>query len=195
MSTQELAKPKLIPVKVPWGIASATPYMQCAIAEHKPAEVRFIASFLSDELQKLRQSTSSQELRQLFAKGLNFDAPEYIVEVAFDEFGWCRVAPAITDGIVIDEAAYDMSEVSSTTLELGESLVEWRTRFRLQWIETGICPNPGMYEVVGSSWYLALSLDGPRAAHKHYLLLGEEMSIEIIATGWQWRIVQQVNWF
>ena len=75
------------------------------------------------------------------------------------------------------EADYDWSDVP--LLSLGSEYVESRRRRREKWRETGLCPDPNAYEVVGSPWLaehghpIDRTLEGSKP-FRHYLILGHD---------------------
>ncbi len=52
-----------------------------------------------------------------------------------------------------------------------------------RWRQSGRCPDPRMYEVVGSHWIEALG----KVAHglTHFIIVGHDSFIEVIAKAWR----------
>ena len=113
------------------------------------------------------------------------------IRVIFDRGYWFRFSPGFSESQVIETAAYDWSEVSARLLP-GERSHENIERVVSAWRETGVCPNPRMYEVVFSSWLSQLGLDEGKK-WKHFLIAGSDGYIEIVAQGWKWLLGQPID--
>lgn len=107
-----------------------------------------------------------------------------VIRVWFVEPKLHRVCPAASDHEVISEEAFDWNAVE-TSLKDGESIEENVQRTQSMWLHSGICPDPCFYEVEGSSWLAESGLVAQTHLH-HYLLLGQDEYVEVIAAGWRW---------
>jgi len=112
--------------------------------------------------------------------------PYRAVRVHFKPGLWARISPSFSDSEVVKESIYDWTAVSGRYLP-GESVKDWLQRFRETWLQTGICPDPGMYEVESSPWLQEVSAEnGRRPGLKHFLITGHDAFIEVLAEEWSW---------
>jgi hypothetical protein len=126
---------------------------------------------------QLRESTNSDD-----------DPNDFVdVEVALDRCIAARMLPGHSDQDVLDPSSFDFSQVPFD-LNLG-NYVQNIIEFHKEWKQTGICPNPNMYEVIGSSWLSGL-IDDNRDGFRCYLFEGHDSYVEAIATGFQWRVLR-----
>ena len=98
-----------------------------------------------------------------------------------------RRHPSFSDLEVIPEADFDWSALVGSR-KAGETVLETVARGTKYWRETGLAPNPGMYGVERSPWLSALD-EAPQGLH-HYILLGQDDYVEILAKGWTWELGQ-----
>jgi hypothetical protein len=106
------------------------------------------------------------------------------MRVWFSEPKLHRVCPAESDHEVISEEGSDWSAIDSSMKD-GES-VEQNVRWtQLFWQQSGLCPDPCFYEVQGSPW-LSQVAHGNQISLHHYLLLGQDEYVEVIARDWRW---------
>jgi hypothetical protein len=93
--------------------------------------------------------------------------------------------PGFADSEVVREADYDWSAVSRPSP--GSDLVEYLRLQREKWLETGICPDPGVYEVRSSNWLREIREETGYEwlDYHHYLILGHDVYVEVIAKGWR----------
>ncbi len=200
MPVPSTEKPKLIPVKVPWYVSPSTPFLRLTVGEDPgdcPTEVDFLA-FCPLE----KPSASLGVDAKITAAGDQFqlldgkDPHDRIVRVTFDLSGCARMYPSHSNVEIIEAASYDWSELkydyqySPEHDNWGEE--EWDEYNRPEeeeWQQTGICPNPRMYEVENSSWLKELQALGyyKRPEVQHYIILGHSAYIEVIASGWHWK--------
>jgi hypothetical protein len=95
---------------------------------------------------------------------------------------------AYSDSEVVPESLYDWSRVPGGMPEDGE----WERAeedLRNEWMKTGICPDPLMYEVIFGN---GAEQGDPSVETKHYLLLGHDVYLEVDAVGWRWTPGQPV---
>lgn len=81
------------------------------------------------------------------------------------------------DGERLD--SYDWAPVPEFRDKEG-SLAKHGETFHKVWSETGLCPDPAVYEIVDSNWVCEF---GNNRSVKHYLVLGGDYNLEIIAEG------------
>lgn len=165
-SGEALSKPKLIPVKVPWKIAVSTPFLTLTVNEFEPAQVEFLAQF----------NPYSEDIED-----------ERVVTATFTGVWHYRGSSALDEGqSPIDESLYAWSAVKLKDLPVfdAKSLNDWARNFSKEWKATGLCPDPGMYEVHNSDWTsLAQSEEGD---YTHFLIVGEARCVEILSMTWSW---------
>jgi hypothetical protein len=187
--------PTLVPAQVPWQISPSAARLRVLLAESQkdaPALVEF-AGYLGSHVQGSAPSASPAAgaggALPPFQEGkFQVTAAYHLVRVAFSRGYWVRYAPALSESRVIDEADYDWTEVAGRMLP-GERAHESVERARRVWGQTGVCPNPRMYEVRGSLWLESLGLHA-QPQWRHYLLLGNDAYVEIVAAAWAWHLGQ-----
>lgn len=163
-------KGKLIPVQVPWRVSLSTPFLTVRVAEFEERQIEFVATFWSQMIghdeRKVKVTT---------------DARVVNIKSSFDFDG----------SIGIENFDYDRSEIDLPSID--EDIAAWGKRFTDKWNETGICPNPRMYEVIESEWITASY--NTNGQYKHYLIIGEVMAVEFLCEKWTWEAGQTINWF
>lgn len=105
------------------------------------------------------------------------------INLLFEAGVYARFCPSFSDREVVQVEIFDWSEVRGRQ-QLGETISAWKERFLSEWLDTSICPNPRMYEVQSSLWLAEVWPDV--ANFKHFLLLGHDVYVEVIAQGWRW---------
>ena len=104
--------------------------------------------------------------------------PYHLVKIACVDGLCSRTTPSFADGEVIPEAEYDWSEVPGA-LQPDEDALSNHRRTTQFWIDHRTSPDPGAYMVEPSPWIAEL---GPEAAGlQHYLILGQDHYVEVIA--------------
>ncbi len=158
---------KLKPVEVPWRIAVSTPCLELLYKE-------------SDVENDVRLSAMVQIL-------VDTNIGEFInsfVEIVFHRCEYFILKPGYTERSVFDPSLYyvtigdDLDSQFITPDLYRKVMIE-------KWINTGLCPDPGMYEVVGSREIQNLGF--PFEEHRHYIMKGLESFIGIIAKDWTWQ--------
>jgi hypothetical protein len=98
----------------------------------------------------------------------------------------------VLDDVEVNDV-YDWTRVNEHT----QGEVDWRAakrRFWDTWRKTGLCPDPSMYEVMGSPQLARVIRETPpRSGLHHYLLLGHETDIQVIAERWIWQEGQSLS--
>ena len=187
--------PKLIPVLVPWYISPAVPVLSITIIEMNSITVSFQAGFgpinpytggINEEVRLEKNEFASLGYR---------NALEVRVELTFLFTTDVRINPCISEGRIID---YDLYDTSGLLPALSSDFNrDTRDEFQM-WKATGYCPTPRMYSIEPSAWLESLTEQGyqyhlgERPA-KHYMILGEDMWIEILAKEWSWKLAQQTD--
>ena len=183
-------KEVLAPVLVPWKISPSVPHLHLhSSTEGKPVAATFIGFFKCEAATDTTGLVVVNDPGAFVRADTASDAKYRLVQVLFKEGLHAKHQPAVSENEVISEDAYDWSHVPSG-IHGGETAEESVARVHNQWISTGNCPDPSMYEVRGSKWLTAMGLDA--ADWRHYVLLGHDDYIEVIARGWQWQPGQVV---
>ncbi len=162
---------KLIPVQVPWRVSLSTPFLTVRVAEFEERHIEFVATF--------RLETSGMDERKI---KITTDAQLVNIKSSFEFDG----------SISVENFNYDYSEISDMP-NMNEDITAWGKRFTDKWNETGICPNPRMYEVIESEWVTASY--NANGQYKHYLIIGEVMAVEFLCEEWKWEAGETINWF
>ena len=188
-------KPKLIPVLVPWRITSAVPVLSITIIEMNSITVSF-QSFLGPINPYTGEIDEEVRLVENEFASLGYrNSPEVRVELTFPFTTDVRINPCISEGRVID---YDLYDTSGLLPALTSDFNRYAQEGFQIWKATGYCPTPRMYSIEPSAWLESLTEQGyqyhlgERPA-KHYMILGEDMWIEILAKEWSWKLAQQTD--
>jgi hypothetical protein len=104
--------------------------------------------------------------------------------VSFEGGQWLRVEPAATDASTIPAGRFSWGEMPLQEAE-GRDAEGLLRDFYARWRETGICPDPGIYEIVSSTWLR--SSGAARFGCKHYVMVGRDTWLEILAMSLAWR--------
>lgn len=157
----------LEPLQVPWMVAPTLSRIRMNSQEGGALEIRFVGFLRCEPAEDARYQT---------------------IAISFVDAHWLRRSPQHSDRAVIDEAAFDWSLVAGV-LSGGESIAEWRARCASEWLRSGIAPNPCAYIVRNSDWN---ATEAVRYGLKHYLIVGDESSVEVLASGLRWNAEEQV---
>ena len=173
MSTERLDL--VLPVKVPWMVSRSLSNLQvvCDSADlENPIVVRFEAFFGSPGTLE-RDKNEYQKVRVTFQSGLSVNyCPKFYP----------------TDKRRLDN--FDWNEVPEFRDATG-SLAGHQERFRQEWERTSHCPDPAMYEIHNSQLLKAIELD--MHGYKHFLILGGDINVEVIAKDYMWESEGPVN--
>jgi hypothetical protein len=195
MSAQAPGKPVLIPVKAPWRISTtwgaSLSVESCEDRAERPTFVEFVGAFARHEAKSRSGSKPSVSIEPFLEISAPPTAPYHLVRVIFEHGCWTQLSPSVSETETVREEDYDWSALPTVMLP-GETLHENLARTRKLWLASGTCPNPGMYEVQFSPWLASLGL-ASQPKWKHYLLLGSDGYVEIIAQGWEWKLGQPVS--
>ena len=193
-----MSRPKLQSVGVPWRIDDATPFMKLSPVEgggHELVQVTFVGQFGPPQIAtKLPTEDRPQVVEDpgdfLLSKAPS-SAPYRMIRVSF--FG------------VVDSWAF--STISHLPLENDFEFPNYGGQnFWKSWQFIGLCPDPHMYEVhpalglreseIGAGEFIDVvrieRIKGLQLRYsemptlKHYLLLGHDVNIEVIAEKWTW---------
>ena len=168
--------PKLDPLKVPWQISPSTPHLGVNTRSLDGVNHGFVTfmGFLGENT-------------RLYA----------------EHGAYCQIA-VILDCIVGVRMYPDFSPEDSARLESYDwksipeyygndgSLGSHVKQFHEHWNATDTCPDPSAYLVCDSEWLRRLGFSSNDPSHlrfQHYLFLGNDYNIEIIAKSFRWEIV------
>ena len=187
-------KPKLLPVMVPWQIEAGAPYLSLETsARGEPLSATFIAFFKCDESSAKRSSTDAHIVSKppaFQARSQDVKTPYRLVRVSFIGAHSGHTRRAVSDHEPVREADFDWTAIASWPRP-GEPPEQTVRRSRDLWLMTGMCPDPCMYQVQGSRWIRELGLS--ESTWHHYLLLGHDEYVEVVAQGWMWEAGQAVT--
>jgi hypothetical protein len=181
-----LAKPKLIPLAVPWKIADSNSELTL-IAREKDAvaEIHF----------------NGLQLPNTYSDPFGWGAPRRIV-ATFVTSNYAKIRAAESDFDTIDVTEYDWSAVFPPHLlkilspyhELMDiegwdiGYLQWQH----EWVEKGIVGNPNAYTVLNSPLVHPPENSIPNEFW-HYLFVGEYHFIELTARSMSWRFMDDVE--
>src|SRR5690348_2858818 len=160
--SEKQSEQRLKPVRVPWCISAATPFLKLCAAEEdakNPTTVTFVGEF-GLEYPVLEPGTARNSLKIVQAPIGHAESPSagpvsgpyQLVRLIFDLGLWARFMHSFSDDEVIEEAKFDWSELLHLR-EAWKGGIEHRRRYYWElWKQNGICPDPNMYEVDGSLW-------------------------------------------
>ncbi|SIN65068.1 hypothetical protein SAMN02745824_1469 [Parasphingorhabdus marina DSM 22363] len=194
-----MTKPKLIPFQVPWSVDPAVPLLELfSTPSGKPLSATFTAYFMLDDHQKPEPLPDSIEGLSIVSGRPAFepkrderDAPFRLVRVNFENGRYGRTLGAYADDQEIPEDDYDWSALPCN-LSPEEDIRDNIKRRGIYWLETGKAPNPRAFEIEGSPWLAELDEEEAKGLH-HYIFLGHEIYVEVLAEGWSWEAGQPVD--
>ena len=167
--------PRLRPINAPWMISTAAPEIGFRVKSQEGlfhGYVDFLALFTPPKAWR------------------GGDDRYYHVVVVFDSIVSLRMSPEFSG---IDRSrwhGYDWGAVPGAVDDNGES--ESRlNQLDEQWEWTGVCPDPRAYVIEDSDWLVQLGFtsDLPDSLRvDHYLLMGRDHYIEIIAKSMRWEM-------
>lgn len=151
------SKPKLIPIRVPWQVSPSVPALELFVSEvEAPTRVSANVNFLNDGFGRMER-----------------------VVVSFGRSVHARFMPSWSDKEVVREVDYDWSAVPAHSGVADPN----ENPFLQRWREQGTCPDSGFYEVGNSNWLLEVNTRRPL---RHFLILGHDAYIEVLAKDWEW---------
>jgi hypothetical protein len=150
------------------------------------AVVTFIAHFGLEHSQECRIEVGHETVDSPYKLTNELgpkSGPYQLVKVTFLRALAARMLPGYSDSDVVNPKVFDFSDVSDE-IEPGQSIDEWLRCFQDQWTTKQLCPDPRMYEVAHSSWLTEIG--GSAGEYTHFLLLGHDAYVEVIAQGYEW---------
>ncbi len=188
-------QPRLIPLSLPWCISPSTPFLRLLWEERTAlASVEFCADFgpAIDRAVSPSGQLSGEIVDVLIAEpppiGLPIEGTR-----SRTRFRWLRASfsgvhtaethLAHSNTEVIDESSYDWSELGKANWTPGRDSTEFLEAFHKQWLESGLCPDPGIYLVETAEL---------RPETAQYLILGHDAYITATAEAFDWVTVRDL---
>lgn len=191
-------KPTLIPLQVPWMVSPSTPFLRLVCSESSSqgdAYVEFV-TFNRGFSEKLNSPPSRSSIQVVQPPGAFqptnaiLQTPCRLARMVLKRCLAARMYPSYSDEEVIEESAYDWSQVPGSW-KPGEDIATFLERHRVFWDTTGVCPNPNLYEIASSPWLIAMNKHN-NPAWKHLLVLGHDAYVEAIAQAYEILLGQAV---
>lgn len=173
---------QILPADVPWRINASSGVTKFAGTEGT-FSVWFTAFFGEHE--------ATRERMELEAQGIRIDDEVlnklgmHEVELHFPSVSAIRVLPSHSSGVLLDEGSFDWSALPLRALQL-KAFSQWQLQHASLWAAGKRCPDPRFYQVLGASFLAQLELTSDR--HKHWIVLGHDISLDIIADKFLWNI-------
>lgn len=189
MSDAAIQKPIAVPFSVPWMVSPSTPFLRLVAsesAEQNGTYVEFVAYYQCEDVSIPGSSiTVVQPPAPFRLSDGHRRGPYRLIRISFKNGTWARMCPAHSDTQVVDNSAYVWSQVPGRC-KPGEDIFENLRRNRGLWQQSGICPDPGIYEIASSPWLNEIKdLYNIGTEWKHYLCLGHDSYTEVIAAGYK----------
>lgn len=188
MRDSGLQLPVPIPLPVPWMVSPSTPFLRLVATEptaQGDTYVEFAAYYLCDD----DPTDSETELLVVQPPG-PFQLSDRsqrgvyrLVRIVFESGAWARMSPAHSDTQVVNESEYDWSQVSEDWSP-DQDVLESVDRDRERWRQTGVCPDPRVYEIASSNWLRETGALEDGRWH-HFLIMGHDCYAEVIALGFK----------
>lgn len=168
--------PNLQPLIVPWKISPSTPHLGVSTKSFEGVNHGFVTfmGFLGERTKlQARHGTYRQ------------------IAIVLESIVGVRMYPEFSPDDSERLESYDWEAVPEFRDDDG-SLKNHVRRFHEQWIESDICPNPAAYVVEDSDWLRRLRFTPDAPPHllfQHYLFVGDDYNVEVIAKSLKWEIV------
>lgn len=186
--TQIRNKPKLVPLSVPWSVAVDETRLELHTDEAGfPVSATFVGCFRNSPLDDEARIGMDRDSLEFQIPSQGEPARFHFVKVNFLNglgSGWHQ---HYSDWENLDLDPYDISDFEGA-IRPGESADEAVDRFNAFYELTGIPADPRVYEIKGSSSLRELAAD--RSDLHHYLFLGSERNLSVIAEGFEWELGQ-----
>ena len=183
-------KPRLIPLEVPWMVSPSTPFLKL----HSPQTDRSMGTYVqfvaynrlldSDSAAATGKCVSIMDSLARFRPAASFERGAYqLVRLHFVNAVNSRMTPSFSDSQVIEESAYDWSNVPGAWQ--GEDIFAHLRKADAIWATTRICGDPGVYEVTTGDHVdetpSSVASTSKRPTTKRFLILGHDSFVEIVA--------------
>jgi hypothetical protein len=166
-----MTMPRVLPLDVPWQISPSVSFLGFTSKYFEGMNHGYVTfeGFLGESTQLSQRHGQYKQ-----------------VLVVLQNVVWAKLYPEFSDEDAERLNSYDWSQVPEFRDEAG-SLKGHASRFHEQWISTGRCPEPAAY-TLGESDVLRL-LGFQQDSFKHYLFVGDDFSVEVIAQSMTWHFV------
>lgn len=187
-----IVKPHLIPLEVPWMVSPSTPFLELH-SPHADGSPATYAQFVA--YNKLLDTVTSEATGR--SVSIVYGVPEFrpvplsergayqLIRLHFVNALNAKETPSFSDSQVIEELAYDWSQVPGTWH--GEDIFEYLKNFDAIWAATGLCGDPRVYEVTTSNdaeeLLSSVANTSKPPTGKRFLILGHDSFVEIVAEG------------
>lgn len=184
-------KPKLIPVRVPWMISSVPRFQMWRSDNGQLSAIAFIAFFKLEALKSPAKSPLSPvyivENPPEFCPAETAEgAPYRLVRISFER----TIFSAIDYEHHFPYLDFDWSGMPIDRAQV-KSIGEYQKLVHQYWMDTGLAPDPVMYEVKDSHLLDKLNVD--KANYKHIILVAEDEFFDVVAKDWKWEPGQAVD--
>lgn len=180
---------RLKPVQVPWQVSPSTPEAEMFLSEVNPPNIKFggLVVILNSEYEN--QSTSPMPIKSDCSEAYHKSIVDCMITCVFQGVCFVQHHPIENEShkLYLD---YDDSLIPKhlRLWELVYDLAKWqeeREQFKCEWITEGTCPNPGVYQVLHSTWAnnMRKKLDNLKTKESelsHYLFPMREVIFEIL---------------
>lgn len=195
-----IPKQRVLPVRAPWCINAATPFLKVCAAEGDPASptVVTVAAEFGLEYEQSGANSFDHSVKVVHPPTVSecdqtsgpVTGPNQLIRIIFDCGLWVRFMRSYDDDEIVEEAAFDWSELADLRSAWKPGIEAGRRYYWSRWKQTGVCPDPNMYEVERSVWLREVR---PRSSDfKHYLMVGHDAYVEVIAKGWKWESIRSL---
>jgi hypothetical protein len=180
------SQPRLCVQAVPWSISASAAFLRISW-RYGQLVAEFVAYYKQFDVEdaewgcRVEVATPPTEFAP---RQDSIERPFRLVRLTFQHAFWVRVSPAFSDTQIIDEAAFDWTQVRGA-YQSDEGIEEYLRRTQRPWLESGVCPNPCFYSIDNSAWMREACAHTQEKYH-HFILLGSEEYVEVIAKSWSW---------
>lgn len=189
----------LIPARIPWMVSPSTPLLSLYSSEavdESATVVQLVGYFALEDQQSDQNNpliiTIVPAIENLEISREKSIGPYKLLKIQFTEGLWVHMYPSYSEGEIIDWSKYNRSKITPS-MQSFRDVSKYLEHFKDQWEKSGICPDPRIYEVIDSDWLRDTQADN--AKFHHFLILGHDSYIEIIASKWDWESLGTINGF
>lgn len=169
-------KLKIVPVKVPWQISPSNEIGKC-IEDNMCLTI----SLFCNQSKKIIQ-TELEELAKVYGDNIPDDIYNRVgfseINLSFNPMVYFGIAFPQTEMFGIDTGKYDTSAIDQYYYGIMD--------FHKIWGQTGICPDPSFYEVIGSNDVLKSDVNILDSEIRHWMILGHSEEIHILSRSYKW---------
>lgn len=187
MTISKLISQRLIPLTVPWQISVADASLRLILQEQGGTSIEFLVlcgyQAFEQDLQAGLIAYDAAAYLGSAAKQASF----HIVSVSFGKLAGLRCQPLAVEAF--NKAAYDCTAIPSLNPE-NKSHAVLAYDFKKYWNDNKCCLDPGAYIVENSTWLDTSGLG--LQPYTHYLFLGQQLCIEVLAAEMQWLLKRPV---